>query len=201
MEDEGDIKERLLINNVIIKTINVGDERFFSKVITVEDIEAFAKLTGDFNPIHIDSSFAQKTIFGGRIAHGILSVGLISTALSKFPGIIVYLAQDIRFLKPVRPGDKVLISAGKDRGKKGKVLRVFPARERVLIEGMNMIKKNTRPTQKNPQGGIIERESSIHASNVQLICPGCGAATRVGKRETSKGRVRVCKKCKQDIDK
>ncbi len=101
----------------------------------------------------------------------------------------------------VKKGDKVLISTGKDKGKKGKILRVFPRKERVLIEGLNLIKKNTRPTQKNPQGGIIERESSIHVSNVQLVCSSCGAVTRVGKHETNKGRIRVCKKCKQDIDK
>lgn len=107
VEDEEEIQERLLTEKLIIGTIGEGDERCFSKVITVEDIEAFAKVTGDFNPIHMDSQFAQKTIFGDRIAHGILSVGLISAALSKFPGVIVYLAQDIRFLKPVRPGDEI----------------------------------------------------------------------------------------------
>lgn len=96
-----------MTEKLIIGTIGEGDERCFSKVITVEDIEAFAKVTGDFNPIHMDSRFAQKTIFGDRIAHGILSVGLISAALSKFPGVIVYLAQDIRFLRPVRPGDEI----------------------------------------------------------------------------------------------
>ncbi|MDO8886052.1 50S ribosomal protein L24 [Candidatus Oleimmundimicrobium sp.] len=101
----------------------------------------------------------------------------------------------------VKKGDKVLVLAGKDVGKKGKVLRVFPRKERVIIEGLNLVKKNTRPTQTNPEGGIVEREGSINVSNVQLICPSCGAATRVEKRETGKGKIRVCKKCKQDIDK
>ncbi|MDI6689196.1 MAG: 50S ribosomal protein L24 [Actinomycetota bacterium] len=101
-----------------------------------------------------------------------------------------------------RKGDKVLVIAGKDKGKKGKVLVALPKRERVIVEGVNVVKRHTRPTQRNPQGGIIEKESAIHVSNVQLICPNCGQPTRIGKREISEGkRVRICKKCGQDIDK
>ncbi|MDI6822365.1 MAG: 50S ribosomal protein L24 [Actinomycetota bacterium] len=101
-----------------------------------------------------------------------------------------------------RKGDKVLVIAGKDKGKKGKILVALPKRERVIVEGVNVVKRHTRPTQRNPQGGIIEKESAIHVSNVQLICPNCGQPTRIGKREISEGkRVRICKKCGQDIDK
>ncbi|MEW6189811.1 MAG: 50S ribosomal protein L24 [Actinomycetota bacterium] len=102
----------------------------------------------------------------------------------------------------VKKGDKVLVIAGKDKGKKGKVLVALPKRERVIVEGVNVVKRHTRPTQRNPQGGIIEKENAIHVSNVQLICPNCGQPTRIGKREVSEGkRVRICKKCGQDIDK
>lgn len=102
----------------------------------------------------------------------------------------------------VKKGDKVLVVAGKDRGKKGKILAVFPKRERVTVERVALVKRHMRPTQKDPQGGIVEREGTVHASNVQLICPNCNQPTRVGYRETSKGvKVRVCRKCGEDADK
>lgn len=101
----------------------------------------------------------------------------------------------------VKKGDKVLVLTGKDKGKKGKILQVFPKKKRAIVEGINLMKKHTRPTQKSQQGGIVEREGTICISNVQIICPSCGAATRTGNREIDKGKVRVCKKCKQDIDK
>ncbi len=69
----------------------------------------------------------------------------------------------------VRTGDQVLVLAGKDRGKKGKVLQVYPNKQRVLVEGVNMVKKAMRPTEDNPEGGISEREAALHASNVKVI--------------------------------
>jgi large subunit ribosomal protein L24 len=101
----------------------------------------------------------------------------------------------------VRRGDKVRIIAGKDKGKDGKVLRSYPYKERVMVEGANMIKKHTRPSQKNQQGGIMSVEGTIHVSNVMLICPTCSEPTRVGRRREGNSRVRVCKKCGKDIDK
>lgn len=89
------------------EAVKEGDKRVFSKVITERDIEAFAAVTGDFNPIHLDGNFARRTIFRGKIAHGLLVGGLISTALTKFPGVIVYISQTLDFLKPVRVGDKI----------------------------------------------------------------------------------------------
>jgi large subunit ribosomal protein L24 len=80
----------------------------------------------------------------------------------------------------VRQGDTVVVVAGKERGKKGKVLRVIPEKGRVVVERINMIKKHQRPTQKIRQGGIIEREGAIHLSNVMLVDPGSGKPTRVG---------------------
>jgi large subunit ribosomal protein L24 len=92
--------------------------------------------------------------------------------------------------------DTVLVVSGNSRGKKGKVLKVFPKEERVIVEGVNFIKRHTRKSQKSPQGGIVEREAPIHASNVKLICSKCNKAARVGRVVLeNKKRVRVCKSC------
>lgn len=101
----------------------------------------------------------------------------------------------------VRKGDKVRVIAGKDKGKEGKVLRAYPEKQRVVVENVHMIKKATRPSQRNPQGGIVEMEGTIHVSNVMLVCPNCGQPTRVGRRREDGVRIRVCKKCGKDIDK
>jgi large subunit ribosomal protein L24 len=101
----------------------------------------------------------------------------------------------------IRKGDRVRVLTGKDAGKEGKVLRSIPEKERVVVENVHMIKKHTRPSQKNPQGGIIEMEGTIHVSNVMLICPGCSQPTRVGRRRDDGVRIRTCKKCGKDIDK
>jgi large subunit ribosomal protein L24 len=101
----------------------------------------------------------------------------------------------------VRKGDKVRIIAGKDKGKEGTILAAQPERERVLIEGINFAKKHQRPTQRNPKGGIVEREAPIHVSNVMLICPNCSQPTRVGRRREDGIRVRVCKKCGRPVEK
>jgi large subunit ribosomal protein L24 len=104
---------------------------------------------------------------------------------------------------PIRKNDTVLIITGKDRGKRGRVLKVFPDKNRLIVEGMNLIKRHTRPNPgKNIKGGIVEREASVHASNAQLVCPECGAQTRVGRKILGDGRkVRVCRKCEGVVDK
>ncbi len=101
----------------------------------------------------------------------------------------------------IHKGDKVRIIAGKDKGKDGKVLRAYPFKERVQVEGIALMKKHTRPTQRNMQGGIMTIEGTVHVSNVMLICPSCAVPTRVGRRRENGTRVRVCKKCGKDIDK
>ena len=102
----------------------------------------------------------------------------------------------------VRRGDTVAVITGKERGKRGKVLRVLLGDRRVLVEKVNMIKKHQRPTQKLRQGGIIEREGALHLSNVLLVCGRCDRAVRVGIKELADGRkVRVCKRCGEPIDK
>ena len=108
-----------------------------------------------------------------------------------------------RLQTPIRKNDNVVVVAGKDRGKRGRVLRVVPDKNRVGVEGVNFIKKHTRPNpQANVKGGIVEREAALHASNVQIICPECGAPTRIGRQLLGDGRkVRVCRKCDGAVDK
>jgi large subunit ribosomal protein L24 len=102
----------------------------------------------------------------------------------------------------VRRGDTVGVIAGKERGKRGKVLRVVPEKGRVLVEHVNMIKKHQRPTQKLRQGGIIEREGPIHLSNVMLVDPQTDRPTRVGVRSLADGRkARVARRSGEFIDK
>jgi len=96
----------------------------------------------------------------------------------------------------VRKGDTVLVIRGKDAGKKGKVLEVQPAKSRVVVEGVNKVKRHTRPTRRISQGGIMEKEAPIHSSNVMLFCTKCNKPTRVGKKILEDGKkVRQCKKC------
>ena len=102
----------------------------------------------------------------------------------------------------IRKNDTVLVIAGREKGKRGKVLFVLPTRERVIIERVNMIKRHQRPTQKLRQGGIIEREAPMHVSNVMLVCSKCDKATRVGMRVLADDRrARVCRKCGDIVDK
>ncbi len=104
---------------------------------------------------------------------------------------------------PIRKNDNVLVITGRDRGKRGRVLRVLPRKGRLVVEGVNFIKKHTKANpQKNIKGGIVEREAALNASNVQLVCPECGAPTRIGSRRLDDGRrVRFCRKCKGVVDK
>ena len=108
-----------------------------------------------------------------------------------------------RLQTPIRKNDNVVVVAGKDRGKRGRVLQVHPDKNRVVVEGVNFIKKHTRPNpQANIKGGIVEREAALHASNVQILCPECGAPTRIGRQLLGDGRkVRVCRKCDGAVDK
>ncbi len=100
----------------------------------------------------------------------------------------------------VRKGDMALVIAGKNAGKKGKVLKVIPDGGRVIVEGVNIVKRHARPTQKLPQGGISQKEASIHSSNVMLYCGKCNNPTRVGRKILDSGeKIRVCKKCGETI--
>jgi large subunit ribosomal protein L24 len=108
-----------------------------------------------------------------------------------------------RLATPIRKNDNVLVITGKDRGKRGRVLRVVPDKNRLIVEGVNVIKRHTKPNPgKNVKGGIVEREAAVHASNVQLLCPECSTQTRVGRKVLGDGRkVRICRKCGGVVDK
>lgn len=96
----------------------------------------------------------------------------------------------------IKKGDQVEVISGKDRGARGEVLRALPSEGKVVVEGVAVVKKAQRPTQINQQGGIISIEAPVYASTVQLVCPSCDKATRVGHAVGEDGKkVRVCKKC------
>ena len=109
----------------------------------------------------------------------------------------------------VKAKDQVIVIAGKDKGKKGAITAAFPKTGKVIVEGVNLVTKHQKPRRQGQQGGIFQKERAIDASNVMLVCPKCGKATRVAHRieETTREdgskktkSIRVCKRCKADID-
>jgi len=101
-----------------------------------------------------------------------------------------------------KKGDYVLVISGDDKGKKGKIVGIFPKKMQVIVESVNFLKKHTKPTQNVPQGGVIKQEGALHISNIKLICNKCNKPTTVKREKIKEGkRVRVCKKCKEIIDK
>jgi|SRR5690349_11082625 large subunit ribosomal protein L24 len=101
----------------------------------------------------------------------------------------------------VKKGDTVIVIAGKDKGKQGVVLEAFPKKSRVLVEGVNLVKKHAKPSQDNPQGGILNQEASIHSSNVMHVDPKSGERTRIGYKEENGKKVRVAKRSGEALDK
>ena len=102
----------------------------------------------------------------------------------------------------IKKNDQVRVISGKNKGKEGKILRNIPVKGMVVVEGVNMVSRHVKPSQKNPQSGIIKQEAPIYASKVMLVCPQCGAATRVGSSFLESGKkIRVCRKCSEIIDK
>lgn len=103
----------------------------------------------------------------------------------------------------IHKNDNVMVISGNSRGKTGKVLKMFRHEQRVIIEGVNIIKRHSRPSQKNPQGGILQKEAPIHASNVMVICPKCNKPSRVGRKPVAdsatgkKTMMRVCRNCEE----
>ncbi|MBU1863958.1 MAG: 50S ribosomal protein L24 [Candidatus Omnitrophica bacterium] len=100
----------------------------------------------------------------------------------------------------IRRNDTVFVRTGKDVGKKGKVLRMSPKEGRILVEGVNVVKKHMRPTRDNPKGGIVTVERPVQMSNVMLVCPRCSKPTRIGMKHLTDGtKKRICKKCQEII--
>lgn len=101
----------------------------------------------------------------------------------------------------IKKGDTAVVLTGKNKGKSGRVLTVLPAKESVIVEGLNIVKKHMKPNKKYTQGGIIEKESPLHISNVMLMCPKCNKPTRLGSTVLDNGKkLRTCKKCKEVVE-
>ncbi len=100
----------------------------------------------------------------------------------------------------IKKGDTILIISGKDRKKTGKVLEVFPKNQKIMVEGINIVKKHVKPKRSGEKGQRVEIPRPFSISNVKLICPKCKAAARVGYRIIEKRKYRTCKKCGQEID-
>lgn len=99
----------------------------------------------------------------------------------------------------IKKNDQVKLIAGKDRGKTGKVLHVFPEEKKIVVEGLNLVKKHVRPKKEGEKGQRIEIPNKLQISNAMLICPKCGKATRVGYSKNESHKFRICKKCKAEI--
>ena len=99
----------------------------------------------------------------------------------------------------VKKGDSVLITAGKDKGRTGKIIKALPKELKILVEGINLKKKHVRPKREGEKGQVVEIPAAMDMSNVKLICPKCGKATRVGYDIKGEDKKRVCKKCKLEI--
>jgi large subunit ribosomal protein L24 len=103
----------------------------------------------------------------------------------------------------IHKNDNVIVIAGNARGKSGKVLKVFSDNGRVIVEGVNIIKRHSRPSQKNPHGGIVQKEAPITRDNVMLVCPKCSKPTRIGRKavtDSTSGKtrmMRICRKCEE----
>ena len=101
----------------------------------------------------------------------------------------------------IKKNDTVIVIVGKEKGKSGRVLSVYPSKDQVLIEKINIIKKHMKQTRKYTQGGIIEKEAPLNISNVMLVCPKCSKPTRIGNSLMQDGRkLRMCRKCREVID-
>ena len=99
----------------------------------------------------------------------------------------------------IKKGDTVYVNAGNDKGKTGKVLEVIRSKDRVIVEGVNMVSKHTKPNPKNPQGGIVKQEAGVHISNLQLVDPAKGGPTRIGFKFVDGKKVRYSKKSGEEI--
>ena len=99
----------------------------------------------------------------------------------------------------IKKGDTVYVNAGNDKGKTGKVLTVIPAKDRVIVEGVNVVSKHTKPNAKQPQGGIIKQETPIYACKVQVVCPKCNKGTRIAHKIENGKKTRVCKHCGAEL--
>jgi 3-hydroxybutyryl-CoA dehydratase len=120
--------------------IDVGTKVSHMKTVTETDIGMFAGVSGDFNPVHVCEEYAKKTFFGGRIAHGVIAIGLISAAMTKLPGLVIFLSDSNKFLAPVRIGDSITATAEVIKAKKDKGIITLKTactnqKEETVVEG------------------------------------------------------------------
>ena len=101
----------------------------------------------------------------------------------------------------VKKGDTVQVLSGKDKGKEGKILTALPKKGKVIVEGVNKVKRHNKPSQTNPQGGIVTKEAAISSSKVMVVCPKCKKLTRIAHKVENGKSVRVCKHCGEVLDK
>ena len=99
----------------------------------------------------------------------------------------------------IKKNDTVIVLSGKDKGKQGKVLEAMPADRKVIVEGINMVTRHTKPRKQGEQGGILQKEAPIYACKVQKVCPKCNKPTRIGHKVEGDKKVRICKKCGAEI--
>jgi large subunit ribosomal protein L24 len=100
----------------------------------------------------------------------------------------------------IRKNDNVVILKGKDRGKTGRVIAVFPKTSKIMVEGLNVYKKHAKPSKKYPQGGIMDVNVPVSSDNLQIICPNCSKATRVSFKNSGRDKRRICRKCNEVVD-
>jgi large subunit ribosomal protein L24 len=101
----------------------------------------------------------------------------------------------------IRKNDSVMVIAGRERGKTGKVLRVLPEKDRVIVERVNLVKRHSKPKGPQQPGGIVEKEAAIHASNIMIMCDKCNAPVRVGQKLLADGKkIRICRRCSEALD-
>ena len=101
----------------------------------------------------------------------------------------------------IRKNDSVMVIAGRERGKTGKVLRVLPDKDRVIVERVNLVKRHSKPKGPQQPGGIVEKEAAIHASNIMIMCDKCNAPVRVGRKVLADGnKIRICRRCSEALD-
>jgi large subunit ribosomal protein L24 len=101
----------------------------------------------------------------------------------------------------IRKNDSVMVISGRERGKTGKVLRVLPDKDRVIVERVNLVKRHSKPKGPQQPGGIVEKEAAIHASNIMIMCDKCNAPVRVGRKLLADGtKIRICRRCSEALD-
>lgn len=100
----------------------------------------------------------------------------------------------------IKKGDQVLVIKGKDRGKTGRAIAVFPKTSKIMVEGLNVYKKHAKPSKKYPQGGIMDVNVPVSSHNLQIICPNCSKATRVSFKNLGRDKRRICRKCSEVVD-